>query len=101
MGAPRSSLWRSRAESGEARVERQGESEPLAKLTAGDFFGEMALLTDLPRTASVTCTAPSVLLALGREEFREVMVSDFSAGLRLEQVAEHRTMGPVAGGTSP
>jgi CRP-like cAMP-binding protein len=42
-----------------------GEVE-LARLSAGDFFGEVALVDDGPRSASVTATEPCELLCITR-----------------------------------
>jgi CRP-like cAMP-binding protein len=53
--------------SGAAEVDRDGK--PIASLGSGDFFGEIALMTGSPRTATVTSTEPSTLLVLGDREF--------------------------------
>jgi diguanylate cyclase (GGDEF)-like protein len=57
----------------------------LARLGAGDFFGEMALLNDKPRSATVRALTPVDLIALDKEEFRRV-VSD-TPGLALQLLA--------------
>lgn len=54
-------------ESGRYRVDKDGET--VAVLGAGDLFGEIALLYDVPRTASVTCIESGTLVVLDREPF--------------------------------
>jgi len=42
---------------------------PRRELRAGDFFGEIALLHDVPRTATVTATGVVDALVIDREQF--------------------------------
>lgn len=53
--------------SGRATITADGRS--LRTLEAGDHFGEIALLRDVPRTASVTAQTELELYALERDEF--------------------------------
>ncbi len=46
-----------------------GDHERLAIRRAGDAFGEMSLLNDAPRSASVRALEPSRLLAISRQDF--------------------------------
>jgi MFS family permease len=54
-------------ESGSVEVTKDGRH--VAMLGPGDFVGEIALLRDVPRTATVTATSATVLQALERRHF--------------------------------
>ena len=58
---------------GEARVERSGQE--LRTLGAGDFFGEIALVARVPRTATVTTATPVKALVIADQGFRSLMAS--------------------------
>jgi len=55
-------------ETGTADVERGGKR--IGQLGAGDFFGEMALLEEDRRTATVTATSPMTVVVMTRSSFR-------------------------------
>ena len=56
---------------GAAEVRRKGRK--VGTMDAGDFFGEIALVSSRPRTATVTTTAPGRLLVVTDRAFRELM----------------------------
>src|SRR5919108_240081 len=49
-----------------------GDTATLAVLGAGDFFGELALLEERPRTASIVALEKTETLALHRDDFDEM-----------------------------
>ena len=61
---------------GEAEVVAQGDDggeKELATLTRNDYFGEIALLRDVPRTATVRSRSPMELYSLEREDFQKLL----------------------------
>ena len=56
---------------GVLRVTRNGRK--VSDLGAGDFVGELALVADVPRTATVTASTPVHLLVLTPRGFRELL----------------------------
>ena len=47
--------------------------EELCRLSSGEYFGEIALLTDRPRQATVIATEPCEILCLSSKKFQRVM----------------------------
>jgi MFS family permease len=64
-------------ESGRARITKGGET--LVTRGRGEYFGEIALLRDVPRTAAVTAETEMELYALERDDFL-VAVTGHEAG---------------------
>ena len=56
---------------GDADVTKGGSS--INKLGPGDFFGEIALISDSPRTATVTATSPVRALVITDRSFRRLL----------------------------
>lgn len=71
----------------EGSAEVTGDQGHLADLGPGDFFGEIGILEDEPRTASVVATSDMTLIVMTDRDFREMTRS-------MPQVAEtvRRTM---------
>ena len=57
----------------EGTVEVRRKSRRVATFETGDFFGEIALLTDTPRTATVIALTPVRLLVISGQSFRRLL----------------------------
>ena len=68
-----------------------GQAEKrLAVLTDGDFFGEVALLSAAPRTASVRALQPSSFLTLAKRDFEELLEAHPEVREAVERVSAAR-----------
>ncbi|MFL6231087.1 MAG: cyclic nucleotide-binding domain-containing protein [Pyrinomonadaceae bacterium] len=54
----------------DVRISQQGKLRTVASLDEGDFFGEMALFTGEPRTASVCATEETEVLEIGHRAMK-------------------------------
>jgi CRP-like cAMP-binding protein len=73
---------------GSADVRRNGRR--INQLGTGDFLGEIALLSDRPRTATVTTTSPTRVLVLTDGAFRRVTGKLPSVSARLLETLSER-----------
>lgn len=80
--------------SGKVKVVLYGESgrEIILSIfgSRGDFFGEMSLLDDEPRSATVVADGPSRLLVLSRRDFRAHIEDHPRTALRILQELSRR-----------
>lgn len=67
-----------------------GDEALLAELKEGDVFGEMSMLWNKKTCASVRARTPCVVLRLGREEFREIIMTHPQVLEVLTELSERR-----------
>ncbi len=60
-----------------------GEDRPLATLGRGEFVGEMAILNDKPRTATVVALEDSKVLVIDGQTLEQMITSSAEIALRL------------------
>lgn len=66
------------------------DSVALAILGRGDFFGEMAILDESPRSTDVIALSPVRLLSISRESFIEILFKDPQLHHRMLQLMVRR-----------
>ena len=71
-------------------VEVTGAGKVLRREGPGEFFGEIGLLRDVPRTATITAVEDTVLQALGRSDFLAAVTGQRESVLAAEDIVSRR-----------
>jgi CRP-like cAMP-binding protein len=66
------------------------ETRLLKTLTSGDFFGEMALIHNAPRAATVKTITPLIALEIHRQAFDQVLKNSSSVSLAMVREISRR-----------
>lgn len=72
-------------QSGKVRLARhiRGQEKVLAELGAGEFFGEMSIINDKPRTATATVVEDAVFLVLDPRTFEAMIKANTEIAVRM------------------
>ncbi len=76
---------------GSGRLQVVQGGQPVVDLEPGQHFGELALLLDAPRNATVRALTPVRVFRLPREGFDALLASAFRRGLVRPNLALDRT----------
>jgi len=62
----------------------------VASLGEGEFFGETALISDRPRSATVICAEPTLLFTLLASDFKFILHENPAAAEEMQSIATQR-----------
>lgn len=89
-GEPGDSFFFVKTGAVEVATLRNGKKLKLADLAAGDFFGEVSVITAQPRTATVTALSPVVAIRFQRRKISRVLMDYPDVTKRLNAKIEDR-----------
>jgi uncharacterized protein YhbP (UPF0306 family) len=77
---------------GEVEVSREddGQSRTLATLKRGQFFGEIAILRNTPRMATVKAVSPTTLFAMERSDFQGLLAQSMGTTQDFDRIIQQR-----------
>jgi len=71
-------------------ISPEGKEIILSLLGTGEFFGEMALIEDEPRSATVVATEALELVTIWRSDFLQILAENFSITKKVLMEMSHR-----------
>lgn len=86
-------------EQGEADAYKHGIDHPVKQYARGDFFGELALLNDRPRAASVVAKTDCKVARLGRDGFKRLL-GPVESTLRQQEYEGQEELDPLQQSTT-
>lgn len=75
---------------GTASWERDGKNEVLGTVGPGEFFGESAVLENVPYRLSLECTTAMDAIRFHKSEFRDIVTSLPSVRANIDKIVEQR-----------
>jgi hypothetical protein len=82
--------------SGSVEVRKNDDAAPIAYLTAGECFGEMAIVHGEPRTATIRVPEEAIILKLSRKASIDLTTKFPLLTVELNRLAEKREIGLIA-----
>ena len=76
-------------------TDERGNTFHVATLDDGDYFGEIALLEDIPTTASVVTLVPSIFITLRREQLDRLVGSTPNSARRCARRSDRGSRRPT------
>jgi CRP/FNR family cyclic AMP-dependent transcriptional regulator len=70
--------------------DEQGREAILSMLGPGDLFGEMGVIDDHPRSATVTTVEPCELIVITKSDFKRCLAENFDVSLYIMRSLVHR-----------
>jgi uncharacterized protein YhbP (UPF0306 family) len=77
--------------------DEEGQEKPVASLTSGQLFGEVAIIRDQPRAATARAKSDTKLLALERDTFRDLVAQSMQLVPDFDRIIRDRLDAPGSG----
>lgn len=78
---------------GAMAVSRKGRE--MARLSTGDFFGEISVLQNSVASATIRAVGPAKCLMMSKRDFLQFLANDFCIGLQFEAISSKRLGHPI------